>query len=477
MATVLRKKLSGGSISYKIQSKAKDPLTGLYKYMSKTWRKPPTMTEYQAKRELEKLKCELDEKIRTEVQGITAKTSPLKFDEYADNWLEKQKLERGPMYYLRHKANLEIIKSYFKRIRLVDINPNLTSDFREMLLKHKSVHESAIMKPGKDLRLIAKSKRIVIKKIKSFIDVGFGTYEAANRGTPILYTNAVKICSGLGVKFEDYFDKIVTTKPYSKITIGHIMETLNLILKDAKRKRIINDNFASSEYLVPLKGERKEIVVLDDEEARRLKKQLDLEPNIRWKTALYLVLMTGMRRSELCGLEWKDIDFQHETISIVRSCHEVPKMGLVTKDTKTFTSRRTITMPKVLVQVLKDYQKWYENRRSILGDEWAKTDRLMISDEGTIIYPSIYRVWLKKVLEKANLKKVTLHSLRHTNITMQLTAGVDLKTVSSRAGHSRTSTTTDIYSHFMKNSDRHASKIIDEIFSSEEMKQKNEDEE
>lgn len=245
------------------------------------------------------------------------------------------------------------------------------------------------------------------------------------------------------------------------------MGTLNLILKDAKRQRIIEHNFASGEYLLPLKSERKEINVLDDEEAKLLKKQLDKETNMRWKTAIYIVLMTGMRRSELCGLEWKDIDFKNETISIVRSCHEVAGIGLVTKDTKTYTSRRTISMPKVLVQILQDYKKWYDERRVILGEEWAQTDRLMISDEGTIIYPSIYRKWLKKILDKAGLKDVTLHSLRHTNITMQLTSGVDLRTVSARAGHSRTSTTTDIYSHFIKNSDRHASKMIDKLFDDE----------
>ena len=72
MATVLKRILRDGSHSYKIQSKAKDPMTGEYKYFSETWRKPPTMSEYQAKRELEKRKYELDEKAKTEVQGLTA---------------------------------------------------------------------------------------------------------------------------------------------------------------------------------------------------------------------------------------------------------------------------------------------------------------------------------------------------------------------------------------------------------------------
>ena len=464
MATALKKKLKDGSTSYKIQAKAKDPMTGKYKYFSETWKKPPNMSEYQAKKELEKMKYDLDEKARTETQGLTSKTSSYRFDEYADKWMEKQKLEHGATYYLRHITNLKTIKAYFKQVKLSDITPSLTEDFRSSLLKHRCIHESAIIKQGKDFRLLAKAKKIVVKKIKKYMDVGFGTYEAANRGTPILYENAVKLCKGFGVDFDDYFEKKVSCKPYSKTTIGHIMGTLSLILKDAKRHRIIEHNFASGEYLLPLKSERKEINILDDEEAKILKKQLDKETNMRWKTAIYIILMTGIRRSELCGLEWKDIDFKNETMSIVRSSHELSGRGLITKDTKTFTSRRTITIPKLLLQILTEYKKWYENRRSILGDEWAKSDRLMISDEGNIITPSAYIKWLHKILDKAGLKNVTLHSLRHTNITMQLTAGVDLRTVSARAGHSRTSTTTDIYSHFIKTSDKHASKILDKMF-------------
>ena len=68
MATAIKKQLKNGTCSYKIQAKAKDPLTGEYKYLSETWHRPPTMNEYQARRELDKLKYELDEKIRVEVQ-------------------------------------------------------------------------------------------------------------------------------------------------------------------------------------------------------------------------------------------------------------------------------------------------------------------------------------------------------------------------------------------------------------------------
>lgn len=70
-------------------------------------------------------------------------------------------------------------------------------------------------------------------------------------------------------------------------------------------------------------------------------------------------------------------------------------------------------------------------------------------------------------MKKAGLPLVTLHSIRHTNISLQLMAGVDIKTVAARAGHSMASTTSDIYSLFLKTSDIRASNIIDNIFDDE----------
>ena len=72
----------------------------------------------------------------------------------------------------------------------------------------------------------------------------------------------------------------------------------------------------------------------------------------------------------------------------------------------------------------------------------------------------------KKILVEQGLKVVSLHSLRHTNITLQLASGVDLKTVSQRAGHSRPSTTTDVYTHWLQTKDTQASAVIDKIFQS-----------
>ena len=96
------------------------------------------------------------------------------------------------------------------------------------------------------------------------------------------------------------------------------------------------------------------------------------------------------------------------------------------------------------------FEAWWLNQKKYLSDRLGNTDRLFCTEDGTDISPGLFRVWLQKTLAKVDLPKVTLHSLRHTNITLQLVAGVDMKTVSARAGHSKASTTSDFYSHFIK---------------------------
>lgn len=131
---------------------------------------------------------------------------------------------------------------------------------------------------------------------------------------------------------------------------------------------------------------------------------------------------------------------------------------------ETENSKRTISMPDKLIEYLHEYEAWWQNQKKYLGDRLGDTDRLFCTEDGKDICPGLLRVWLQKSLARAGLPIVTLHSLRHTNITLQLMVGVDMKTVSARAGHSKASTTSDFYSHFIKNSDIHASEILNKIF-------------
>lgn len=177
-----------------------------------------------------------------------------------------------------------------------------------------------------------------------------------------------------------------------------------------------------------------------------------------------ILLLTGMRRGELCGLEWSNIDFKEATITIERSVTTVAGIGVVDKEPKTESSKRMIAISDKLLSVLTEYKAWYDQYRFDMGDRWKETDRLFIAECGAQIYPGTVYTWVHKVCDAAGLPHRTVHSLRHTNITMQIAAGVPLVTVAGRAGHARTSTTTDIYSHFLKSSDKTAAEKLEQLF-------------
>ena len=147
-----------------------------------------------------------------------------------------------------------------------------------------------------------------------------------------------------------------------------------------------------------------------------------------------------------------------------RSVTTVKGVGLVEKDPKTESSKRVISISDKLVAVLMEYKEWYDQYKYDVDDRWHETNRLFISEDGKVMYPGTISYWVHKICDQAGLPHRTVHSLRHTNITMQIAAGVPLVTVAGRAGHARTSTTTDIYSHFLKSSDRTAAEKIEELF-------------
>ena len=125
-------------------------------------------------------------------------------------------------------------------------------------------------------------------------------------------------------------------------------------------------------------------------------------------------------------------------------------------------------MPTILADALREYKAWQDIEKKKLQDYYKDENWLFTRDNGEMISPDTFLQWLRKVLDKADLPKFTLHSLRHTNITLQIAAGIPLVTVAGRAGHSRTSTTTDIYSHFLNTSDAEAAEKIDSLFEGKE---------
>ncbi|MBD9050098.1 site-specific integrase [Ruminococcus sp.] len=136
---------------------------------------------------------------------------------------------------------------------------------------------------------------------------------------------------------------------------------------------------------------------------------------------------------------------------------------MITKEPKTKSSKRTMKISNDMLKRLKIYQAWQSEQRIKIGSEWNDTDRLFTQWNGLPMYPDSLTKWFKLFLKRHNLRQVTLHSLRHTNATLMIAEGTDIRTVSGRLGHSNTSTTLNIYTHALKSKDTQAAEILNDI--------------
>ena len=170
-----------------------------------------------------------------------------------------------------------------------------------------------------------------------------------------------------------------------------------------------------------------------------------------------------MRRGEAMGLEWKDIDFDTGVLSICRTSQYISGRGIFTDDVKNSSSRRSMKLSEDILEMLKQYKMWQTGEQEKVGDQWQDTDRLFTKWNGLPMSPNSPYFWLQEFLKRHNLPKINVHSLRHTNATLLIAQGINVRTVSGRLGHSMVSTTMDIYSHELKSADAAAAEALGNI--------------
>lgn len=238
-------------------------------------------------------------------------------------------------------------------------------------------------------------------------------------------------------------------------------------MSTAVQWQIISSN--PCQRVKPPKAERKEAEYLDEVQAFELLQCLENEPII-YKTLFTVILYSGMRRGEACGLEWSDIDLDNGIVDINKSSLYLPEKGIYDDDTKNATSRRVIKLPSPAVDALKALKVYQAQERLKLGDQWHNTDKVFTAWNGKPIHPDTVTGWFKKFTERHNLPPVHVHSLRHTNATLLIFNGADIKTVSHRLGHADVATTGNIYTHAIKTVDERAAEALTDIFSNRAVK-------
>lgn len=194
------------------------------------------------------------------------------------------------------------------------------------------------------------------------------------------------------------------------------------------------------------------------EEAFRLIDALN-EVDLKYQLIVHFGIAGGLRRSEILGIKWSDIDFDKCTVSICQSSLQVCNVGYVEGDLKNTYSHRKIYMPKTTIELLKDYRK--ESLKYNKDGDFVFVNNRGCR-KGLRLCPGTVTRWFREFRKSIKLPdEVPLHGLRHTSATILIAEGVNIKSVSSRLGHSNTNTTLDVYSHALTEVDRSATDDIE----------------
>ena len=177
-------------------------------------------------------------------------------------------------------------------------------------------------------------------------------------------------------------------------------------------------------------------------------------------------LLSGLRRAELLGLRWRDVDLDTGVVHIVQTSNYVSGAGVYTSTPKTEDSDRYLKVSKTAVRILLEYKAWQDDMRTKVGDAWEGTpedDRIFTNEVGRPLFPTSITQWMGKFIKRTGLPSSSVHSLRHTYASLLIAEGTPLVVVSSNLGHAQVSTTNDIYSHVIASAEAKAAQVTDKF--------------
>lgn len=257
----------------------------------------------------------------------------------------------------------------------------------------------------------------------------------------------VKINKITAIMLQDYFlKKQEQFNCNSNVgTVKVIKNILNNVYKLALKQNIIKINpMTQVEFKNKKETLKKDLKVIPENELKEIKKAIQ---NTRYYIPYIIALHTGVRRGEILGLTWEDVDFENNRISINKALQYQKNVGLVLVGTKTKSSIRNFKMTNRLTQELKSHYLNFQTSKEYYGSLYHQEyNFICCNEDGTPIHPTRFSTFFINLFKRLGYK-YSFHDLRHTHATMLHEAGANLKVIQERLGHSNIRTTMNIYSH------------------------------
>ena len=175
----------------------------------------------------------------------------------------------------------------------------------------------------------------------------------------------------------------------------------------------------------------------------------------------HLAVLTGMRRSELCGLRWDMVDLDAGYLRVTRTLQRIDGLGIVVGQPKTTRSRRTVSLGQTAICILRTLRVEQAERRLSIGPLWHDTGYVFTNADGSPVVGDRLTKEFSKLVKVSGLPHLSFYGLRHTAASLLIAGGVHARTIADILGHSSITVTMDTYGHLMKGIQEDAINVLD----------------
>lgn len=397
-------------------------------------------------KELNRQIARFEEQVKT---GSIAAEGNIRFADFAERYMvDYGRPNLKPTTLSNYQRNLVRINQAIGHIRLKDLTTfHINSFYRN--LQEESIRSREVATCKVDLRELIGTQR--------------GAMTAFEKRSGVSRASAEAIAAALDMKTEKLFDLADHGEPLAPATIRSYHRTISSILEKAVKWNCILNNPAEGAELPSMVGHKARY--LDEPDARKMLQLLQAEP-IKWRAPITFDLLSGLRRAELLGLRWQDVDLDTGVLHIVQTSNYVSGTGVYVSTPKTEGSDRYLKVSRTDILMLLEYKAWQDDMREKMGDAWegtAEDDRIFTNEVGRPMFPTSLTQWRGKFIKRSGLPPACVHSLRHTYASLLIAEGTPLVVVSNNLGHTQVSTTSDIYSHVVASAEAKAAQVTDKF--------------
>lgn len=453
MATIVKR-----GKSYRFRAYAGYDISGRQIEYTMTWQPPEGLTEKQEQKEAEHQAALFEERVRN--GQIT--DGNIRFSDFADLWINVYaKNNLKPRTVARYAELLVRANAALGHMRLEKIKPMHLMNFYDAL--RSSVPKDMRYNAKMDIKGQIRQLGLTQIAFSEQSGVSLTTLGTVFNHKTIKAASAQKISAGLNLPLDTVFQATEPEKTISGSTVRHYHHLLSSILGMAVKWQYIPFN-PCGRVPVP-KAEKTEISYLDDVQARHLVELLQHAPG-QYRQAILLLLFTGLRRGELIGLEWQDIDWENKSLSVDRTSQYLPRRGVYTDTTKNTSSQRTVYLSDTAIAVLMEQKEWQRQQKQCCKEKWQGSNRVITTAAGKDMRPDALNQWFGKFVKQSDglPPELHLHSLRHTYATLCIARHVPLTAVAAQLGHANVATTAKIYAHAIKSAQVSAADEVGSVF-------------